>query len=74
MRFTPQATFSEISNFLGAYKATVVEGPVKSSPGMYRIKLSDNTLPDGEIDKIVRQMQAESKIVALVGKAHPPSR
>lgn len=74
VRFTPQSTFSEISNFLGAYKATVVEGPVKSSPGMYRIKLSDNTLPDGEIDKIMRQMQAESKIVALVGKAHPPSR
>jgi hypothetical protein len=74
VRFTPQATFSEISNFLGAYKATVVEGPVKSSPGMYRIKLSDNTLPDGEIDKIVRQMQAESKIVALVGRAHPQSK
>jgi hypothetical protein len=66
VRFAPQATFSEISNFLGAYKATVVEGPVKSSPGMYRIKVSDSTLPENELDKIVKQMQAESKIVAFV--------
>jgi hypothetical protein len=66
VRFAPQATFSEISNFLGAYKATVVEGPVKSSPGMYRIKVSDNALPENELDKIIKQMQAESKIVAFV--------
>src|SRR5690349_10790227 len=29
VRFTAQATITEISNFLGAYKATVVEGPMK---------------------------------------------
>ena len=74
VRFAPQATFTEISNFLGAYKATVVEGPVKSSPGMYRIKLSDNTLPEDEVQKIVRQMQADSKIVVFAGFAHPQSR
>jgi hypothetical protein len=73
VRFTPQATFTEISNFLGAYKATVVEGPVKSSPGMYRIKLSDNTLQDDEVGKIVRQMQAQSKIVGFVAPAPAPS-
>ena len=74
VRFAPQATAAEITNFLGAHKATVVEGPVKSSGGMYRIKLSDTKLPDDEVNKIVRQMQAESKIVAFVGRAPAPSK
>ena len=74
VRFAPQATFAEISNFLGAYKATVVEGPVKSAAGMYRIKVSDTELQDDEINKIVREMQAESKIVGFVAKAPPQSK
>jgi hypothetical protein len=74
VRFAPQATFTEISNFLGAYKATVVEGPVKSAAGMYRIKVSDTTLQDDEVNKIVREMQAESKIVGFVAKAPPQSK
>jgi hypothetical protein len=74
VRFAPQATFAEISNFLGAYKATVVEGPVKAG-NMYRIKLSDTALKDDEVGKIVRQMQAESKIVGFVAPAPaPPSQ
>src|SRR5947208_7161083 len=55
VRFAPQATATEINNFLGAYKATVVEGP--KPPGMYTIKLSETKLPPGEVSKIVRQMQ-----------------
>jgi hypothetical protein len=74
VRFAPQATFTEISNFLGAYKATVVEGPVKSAAGMYRIKVSDTTLPDDEVHKIVREMQAESKIVGFVAPAPAQSK
>src|SRR5204862_4208460 len=30
VRFAPQASIAEIGNFLGAYKATVVEGPLKN--------------------------------------------
>jgi hypothetical protein len=74
VRFAPQATFTEISNFLGAYNATVVEGPVKSAAGMYRIKVSDTTLPDDEVHKIVREMQAESKIVGFVAPAPAQSK
>src|SRR5262245_21222222 len=66
VRFTSQATVTEINNFLGAYKATVVEAPMKNQPGHYLIKLSESKLPEGEVARIIRQMQEESKIVALV--------
>jgi len=61
VRFAPQATATDITNFLGAYKARVVEGPMGGS--MYRILLSE---PKADATKIVRQMQQESKIVSLV--------
>ena len=64
VRFAPQATATEITNFLGAYKATVVEGPKQF--GMYTIKLSETKLPAEEVGKTIRQMQEESKIVSLV--------
>jgi hypothetical protein len=64
VRFAPQATATEITNFLGAYKATVVEGPKQF--GMYTIKLSETKLPAGEVTKTIRQMQEDSKIVSLV--------
>src|SRR5882757_4169227 len=45
VRFAAQATATDITNFLGAYKATVVEGPLKQPAGMYRIQLSETKLP-----------------------------
>ena len=64
VRFAPQATATDITNFLGAYKAKLVDGPL--NVGMYRIQLSETKLPPGETSKIVRQMQGEAKIVSLV--------
>ena len=71
VRFAPQATFTEINNFLGAYRATVVEGPMKSA-GMYRIRLSETPLKADEVGKIIRQMQSESRIVGFVAVAPRP--
>jgi anti-sigma factor RsiW len=62
--FTPQATASEITKFLGAHKVKVVDGPLKT--GGYRIKLSDTKLTDDEINKIIKQMQEETKIVSFI--------
>jgi hypothetical protein len=69
IRFAPQATAAEITNFLGAYKATLVEGPLKSGGGLYRIRLAENQLPPGDIGKIIRQMQDESRIVGFIAAA-----
>src|SRR2546425_4468077 len=64
VRFAPQATADDITKFLGAYKATVVEGPLRGR--LYRIRLSETKLPKEEVGKIVRQMQSESKVVAFI--------
>ena len=64
VRFAPQATTDDITKFLGAYKATVVEGPLKGQ--LYRIRLSEIKLPTEEVGKIVRQMQSESNVVNFI--------
>ena len=66
VRFAPQATANDITNFLGAYKATLVEGPLNMGGQLYRIRLSETKLPKDEVGKIVRQMQEESKIVGFI--------
>jgi hypothetical protein len=66
VRFAPQATAAEITNFLGAYKAALVEGPLRSGGGLYRIRLSENDLPSGETGKIIHQMQEETRIVGFI--------
>src|ERR1700749_418658 len=43
VRFAPQATADDITKFLGAYKATVVEGPLRGQ--LYRIRPSETKLP-----------------------------
>jgi hypothetical protein len=66
VRFAPQATATDITNFLGAYKATVVEGPLNMGGQLYRIRLSEAKLPKDEVGKIIRQMQEESKVVGFI--------
>jgi len=66
VRFAPQATADDITNFLRAYKATVVEGPLNMGGQLYRIRLSETKLPKEEVGKIVRQMQSESKVVDFI--------
>jgi hypothetical protein len=64
VRFVPQATADDMTNFLRAYKATVVEGPLKGQ--LYRIRLSETRLPKEQVGKIIRQMQSESNVVGFV--------
>jgi hypothetical protein len=69
VRFAPQATATEITNFLGAYKATLVEGPMRSGGSLYRLRLSETKLSRDDVDRIVRRMQEESKVVAFIAAA-----
>jgi len=66
LRFAPQATANDITDFLGAYKAKLVDGPLNMGGPVYRVRLSETELPKGEVGKIVRQMQSESKIVDFI--------
>jgi hypothetical protein len=65
VRFVAQASASDITHFLDAYKAVVVDGP--KAGGLFRIRLSG--VPKTEVGKVVKQMQEESKIVSFVAIA-----
>ncbi len=69
VRFAPQATANDITHFLAAYKATLVEGPLKSGGALYRIRLAETRLPQNEAGKIIQQMQEESRIVGFIAAA-----
>ena len=66
IRFVPQASMSDITKFLGAYQATLVDGP---KGGAYRIHIPGSSLSKDEVRKVVRQMQDESKIVSFIAIA-----
>jgi hypothetical protein len=63
VRFAPQATATEITSFLGAYKAEVVGGP--RSGNFYQIRVTGLNSP-AEMSSVVEKMQKESNIVAFV--------
>jgi uncharacterized protein DUF6894 len=62
VRFAPAKTMAEISQFLEAYKASLVDGPLPS--GSYRLRISDGILPPEVTADIVNRMM-QDKIVAF---------
>jgi anti-sigma-K factor RskA len=69
VRFVPQATATEITNLLGAHRASLVEGPLTAGGALYRLRLAETKLPANEVAKIVRGMQGDSKIIAFIAPA-----
>jgi hypothetical protein len=66
VRFAPQANVTDINNFLRAYKASVVGGPLQ--PGeLYKLRISNAALPQDEVSQIARRMSGEK----VVGFAAP---
>jgi hypothetical protein len=62
--FTPQASAADVTKFLEAHKASIVEGPKPG--GLYRIRVSVTALSKNDLAAIVKQMQDDSKIVRFV--------
>jgi len=62
--FTPQASAADVTSFLETHKAAIVDGPKPDR--LYRIRVSAAALPKNDLAAIVKQMQAESKIVRFV--------
>jgi|SRR5882724_9299698 len=63
IRFSPQATSSEIISFLNAHGAEIVDGPRNGS--FFRIRFSAE-LSSEEIGKRVQRMQSETKVVEFI--------
>jgi anti-sigma factor RsiW len=64
VRFAPTATASDISELLRSLNAVIVDGPKPG--GVYRVKVSTQTITSDRLDEILKQMRARSDIIAFV--------
>ena len=65
IRFAPNATAADITQFLEDSKAVVVDGP---KAGLYRVRVAMTGIPKEELARIVKQMQ-DNKAVGFVAPA-----
>ena len=63
IRFAPQATAADITQFLDANKLSVTGGPAPG--GMYRVRVAVTGIPKAELAKIVKQLQ-DNKTVEFI--------
>jgi hypothetical protein len=63
IRFQPQASAADISNFLAANKLSIVAGP--SGGQLYRVRVSTTKLANTELTDIVKRLQGD-KVVGFI--------
>jgi hypothetical protein len=61
VNFVPQATTDEVTKFLRAHQASIVEGP--KGAGTYRVRFAVTGLPKEELARLVKEMQQNRNIV-----------
>lgn len=65
VRFAPDAKMSDINSFLGAYRASIVDGP---KAGTFRVRIGDKILSKDDVARLMAQIQSE-KIVGFAAIA-----
>jgi hypothetical protein len=60
VRFAPQASAADITEFLDAYNASLVGGPRPA--GFYRLRIGGATMPQEELAKLVDRMGREKVV------------
>jgi hypothetical protein len=60
VRFAPQANAADITRFLEANKATIVDGP--KADGIFRVRVGATALPKDEVSRIVAQLQQDKAV------------
>jgi len=66
VRFTPQANMADVTRFLDARDAVIVDGPRPGGPGgMYRVRVARAYLNKEELDRLVREFQSASNLISM---------
>jgi len=60
IRFAPQATATDITQFLDANKLAVTGGPAPG--GLYRVRVAMTGIPKAELEKVVKQLQQDKTV------------
>src|SRR5262245_6543953 len=64
VRFNPAASAADLTRFFDEHKASLVEGP--RAGGIYRIRLSPNTLGKDEMAKLIARLAEDKDVVAFI--------
>jgi anti-sigma factor RsiW len=64
VRFTPGASAQDVTALLRSFNAVIVDGPKPG--GVYRVKISSQTLANEQTEEILNQIRARSDIIAFV--------
>jgi hypothetical protein len=66
VRFTPQASITDISRFLDSRHAVIVDGPRPGGPGsMYKVRLAPGFMSKDDLDRLVKEFQSSSNLVIM---------
>ncbi len=63
MQFSEDATLIEISTLLSSLEASIIDGPKPG--GIYKVRISQETLSEAEYQRILREIQEKNAIVTL---------
>jgi|SRR5215831_1914711 len=67
VRFAPQASMADVTRFLDARDAVIVDGPRPGGPGgLYRVRIARNYVSKEELDRLLKEFQSASTIIAMV--------
>jgi hypothetical protein len=65
VRFAPQANMADVTRFLDAHDAVIVDGPRPGGPGgMYRVRIARHYVGKDELDRLVREFQSASNLIS----------
>ena len=66
VRFAPQANIADVTRFLDARDAVIVDGPRPGGPGgLYRVRVARSYVAKEELERLVKELQAASNIIAV---------
>jgi len=63
VRFAPQASIADISTFLDAHDAAIVDGP--KAGGVYRVRVAHGALSRQQLARAVKELEADKSIVSF---------
>jgi hypothetical protein len=65
VRFAPQANMADVTRFLDAHDAVIVDGPRPGGPGgMYRVRIARHYAGKDELDRLVKEFQSASNLIS----------
>jgi hypothetical protein len=66
VRFAPQANMADVTRFLDAHDAVIVDGPRPGGPGgMYRVRIARRYVGKDELDRLVKEFQSASNLISM---------